>query len=192
MEETFVQRPLFGGAIHIALPTRFDDTSQFREVPDHQEVFSDPDTDQSVIVEIVEFDPSIPDVEIGKFHLDEIAHVSDAAASQFIGVTALTNEQMPNLPPGVVKLVAVGDQRIAKFRETAFNTVRMFVAIIRLPQVASEILITLNTPLHIDQHSSSARARILHPDYAQQLHLRVLQSLAVNDWSLFTPPQPQQ
>eukprot|EP00700_Malawimonas_jakobiformis_P003465 EC726231.1.p2 GENE.EC726231.1~~EC726231.1.p2 ORF type:complete len:82 (+),score=13.48 EC726231.1:86-331(+) len=81
MEETFVQRPLFGGAIHFALPTRFDDTIQFREVPDHQEVFSDPDTDQSVIVEIVEYDPSVSDADIGKFHLDEIAHVSDAAAS---------------------------------------------------------------------------------------------------------------
>jgi hypothetical protein len=46
---------LFGGAIRIAsLPSRFKDLSDFRQVPDHQEVFSDPESDQTVIVEINE------------------------------------------------------------------------------------------------------------------------------------------
>lgn len=33
-----VRRDLFGGAVTMALPARFEDISQFREVPDHQEV----------------------------------------------------------------------------------------------------------------------------------------------------------
>mgnify|MGYP003889536157 CR=1 FL=1 len=40
--------------------------SQVREVPDHQEIFSDADTDQSIIVEIVEYQP-VSDTELGKY-----------------------------------------------------------------------------------------------------------------------------
>lgn len=45
--------PLFGGAMSAAIPARFVDASRFREVPDNQEVLVDPDTDQSIIVEIL-------------------------------------------------------------------------------------------------------------------------------------------
>jgi hypothetical protein len=38
MAEAAVARPLFGGAAVIELPLRFVDISQFREIPDTQEV----------------------------------------------------------------------------------------------------------------------------------------------------------
>ena len=41
---------LFGGAICILLSPRFINMSIGRVVPDNQEVFVDPDTDQSLIV----------------------------------------------------------------------------------------------------------------------------------------------
>lgn len=47
-------RELFGGALSIELPSRFVDLSQFRQIPDHQEVFADGNTDQSIIIEINE------------------------------------------------------------------------------------------------------------------------------------------
>jgi hypothetical protein len=47
---------LFGGALKIAqFPLRFQDLSNFRQVPDHQEIFSDPYSDQTIIVEINQF-----------------------------------------------------------------------------------------------------------------------------------------
>ena len=52
-----IPRPLFGGAIELALPARFVDVSPFRQIPDHQEVFFDGPSDQSVIVEILSFVP---------------------------------------------------------------------------------------------------------------------------------------
>ena len=36
--EALVNRALFGGALEIACPQRFQDISDFRSVPDHQEV----------------------------------------------------------------------------------------------------------------------------------------------------------
>lgn len=48
---------LFGGAITTVVPESFVDASNFREVPDNQEVFvsmSDEDADVSIIVDILE------------------------------------------------------------------------------------------------------------------------------------------
>ena len=37
VDDTLVQRPLYGGAAQLAFPQRFADISDFRPVPDHQE-----------------------------------------------------------------------------------------------------------------------------------------------------------
>lgn len=44
---------LFGGAVEMAFPQRLIDVSDFRPVPDHQEVYADGGEDQSLIVEVL-------------------------------------------------------------------------------------------------------------------------------------------
>ena len=51
--EVIPVRQLFGGAIDMCIPARLVDVSDFRPVPDNQEVLADGATDQSVIVEIL-------------------------------------------------------------------------------------------------------------------------------------------
>lgn len=53
MATQLVLRELFGGAMQMAVPCSLQDVSDARPVPDHQEVWADGSTDQSVIVEIV-------------------------------------------------------------------------------------------------------------------------------------------
>jgi hypothetical protein len=64
----------FGGAITLELPTRFVDVSQFRHIPDTQEVFADVDTDQSFIVELLDLEDGEPDASGATFHFNPIAH----------------------------------------------------------------------------------------------------------------------
>ena len=45
--------PLFGGAMTALLPVRLADVAAARPVPDHQEVWADPEADESLVVEIV-------------------------------------------------------------------------------------------------------------------------------------------
>jgi hypothetical protein len=45
---------LFGGAIVAPIPSSFMDASQFRQIPDNQEVFVDTKTQQSMFVELLE------------------------------------------------------------------------------------------------------------------------------------------
>ncbi len=40
LDEQMITRALFGGAIEMNLPQRFVDVSDYRPVPDHQEVHS--------------------------------------------------------------------------------------------------------------------------------------------------------
>jgi len=51
--EELAERDLFGGAITMACPTRLTDVSDFRPVPDSQEIFADGSSDQSLVFEIV-------------------------------------------------------------------------------------------------------------------------------------------
>jgi hypothetical protein len=44
---------LYGGMASVDLPSRMTDISDFRPVPDHQEVYTDANSDQSVSVEIL-------------------------------------------------------------------------------------------------------------------------------------------
>lgn len=51
--ENLPLRQLFGGAVAIGVPDRLVDVSDFRPVPDNQEVLADGATDQSLIIEIM-------------------------------------------------------------------------------------------------------------------------------------------
>jgi hypothetical protein len=54
-----VTRELYGGAIKLNLPTSYDDVSNFRQVPDHQEVWVDRDSNTSLIVELLDLDEEV-------------------------------------------------------------------------------------------------------------------------------------
>ena len=48
------ERGLFGGAIIVKVPKDFKDVSQFRQVPDNQEVFVSSTSDETLIIELLE------------------------------------------------------------------------------------------------------------------------------------------
>lgn len=45
---------MFGGGITVKVPKDFKDVSQFRQVPDNQEVFVSSTSDETLIVELLE------------------------------------------------------------------------------------------------------------------------------------------
>jgi hypothetical protein len=54
MSSASEQRDLFGGAITVSLPKGFIDASDFRQVPDNQEVLVRDDSDVSLIIEVLQ------------------------------------------------------------------------------------------------------------------------------------------
>ncbi len=63
----------------MAVEPRFEDVSELRQVPDHQEVLVDPVTEQSVIVEIVELVPDTQGASPAHFHFSELAKANSSA-----------------------------------------------------------------------------------------------------------------
>ena len=77
LSRTPVRRELFGGAMTIMLPETFEDVSVLREIPDHQEVFVDRDSEVSLIVELLEHDGTISDEHAPTYYFKDLATCND-------------------------------------------------------------------------------------------------------------------
>ncbi|CAL5363208.1 unnamed protein product [Camellia sinensis] len=77
-EDYHAERPLFGGAIASTFPLRFQDMSNIRQVPDHQEVFADPARDESLIFELLDLKLEVADNGSATWFLQDLAREQDA------------------------------------------------------------------------------------------------------------------
>ena len=91
-------RELFGGAVGCAIPDNFMDVSGFRQVPDNQEVYADPQSDHSVIVEILEYVSSeqLAGMAPARYFFNDIAEANGAVAGS---VRVLTLRQQHTKRP---------------------------------------------------------------------------------------------
>lgn len=110
-------RDLFGGAIICALPVSFEDVSLLRQVPDHQEVFVDKDTELSLIVELLSYDENVSDEKAAAHYFEDLSQCNEAQESRVesTDVIAMSDTFMPNILPKYPKCALVGKQVVAKF-----------------------------------------------------------------------------
>nr|XP_009804048.1 PREDICTED: probable ran guanine nucleotide release factor isoform X2 [Nicotiana sylvestris] len=192
-EDSCTERALFGGAISSTFPLRFQDVSNVRQVPDHQEVFVDPGRDESLIIELLDLKLDVADSGSATWFLQDLANEQDAE-----GATSAVFEA-PGLcyrnTPAVIS-TAVGQMAVSKGRQgrEAQNLVKVYLANLRLKEVGTDILITAYEPLLINPLSETAStvgAGIAVPaaqsgimPMAEVFKLAV-SSFKVHDWSLF-------
>ena len=165
-----MSRDLFGGAMRTALPDRFVDVSTFRQVPDNQEVFTDPSSEQSIIVEILEYvsaadmaeqqeetaddggDGSAMDPPL--YFFNDLAEANGLAPGS-ADLAVLSSKSVapatgcPALPAANVELFKlVGTQRVPKFNAPASeaSTVTIHLYNIRLKAIQTDIVISVNVP----------------------------------------------
>ncbi|KAJ2556375.1 hypothetical protein EV175_002052 [Coemansia sp. RSA 1933] len=184
-------QPLYGGAMSMAIPSGMADASAFREVPDHQEVFTEAETDQSIIVEILESVDHMEEKAI-EYHFNELASTNDAVSSTIRGVERFGLEGISE-----AAYLLVGEQQVAKFNERAksadaVNTVCVVMALVRVPQHTADILVSLNVPLRIGQTSSSSFAsrgtethQALSVDAIVADFKAMVSTFRIDDYSLF-------
>ncbi|VDN97402.1 unnamed protein product [Rodentolepis nana] len=135
------QQPLYGGALEIQLPSPANDVSNFRQVPDNQEIFVNPANNQSIIVDILEA-LSEPDlVEAVKFHFQEIAECNSATE------TIVDSVEVQNIPGCPSAVLLRGKQKTAKFNREDSDTVAISIMLYRFTQFASDILVCFNDPI---------------------------------------------
>ncbi|KAM4039428.1 ran guanine nucleotide release factor [Anomaloglossus baeobatrachus] len=156
MEGTAEQRPLFGGAMSAVLPRNAQDVSDLREVPDNQEVFVHPHTDQSLIVELLEYQEGMSDPDAARYHFEDVAASNDCRGrAEVQSVEPLPLAQL-SLARCSGAWALTGHQLVSKFNEQAQNTVTIQMALLRIQQHATDLLVTFNDPADIDPASSSS------------------------------------
>jgi hypothetical protein len=109
-EESFVERGLFGGAITCCIPANFSDVSNIREVPNNQEAFVDPNRDESIIMELLEFKTDVVDERSSLWFLQDLAIEQGSEQTlQVVGQeNGITTADVPNLEASIPVNVTVG------------------------------------------------------------------------------------
>lgn len=180
--------PLFGGALSAVLPQSATDISEVREIPDNQEVFAHAHTDQSLIVELVEYQGQVADQDAVKYHFEDIAGSNKAfepGAFEVTGVVPLSKSEV-SLSDCSSAWMLTGTQCVSKFNEEARNIVTLHLGLFRLPQFATDVLITFNDPQSISPDSSSATSAETHREPWTVLDFqRLMQTLTLHNPGLF-------
>eukprot|EP01130_Rhizamoeba_saxonica_P001280 TRINITY_DN11160_c0_g1_i1.p1 TRINITY_DN11160_c0_g1~~TRINITY_DN11160_c0_g1_i1.p1 ORF type:complete len:182 (-),score=33.31 TRINITY_DN11160_c0_g1_i1:96-641(-) len=178
-------RALFGGAFSCIIPERFDDVSNFREVPDNQEVFSDPSRDQSVIIEILEMTKS--DAEAIPYHFEDICQAANCNGIVQTVTTLTTDDILISEDNNIFASALFGQMEVGKFREKSKNLVSIYLCMVRLKQVESDILITLNNPCVVNEQSSAVKhlEKVDSYEEAMELFKLIIHDFKVLDLSIF-------
>ncbi|KAG0173238.1 hypothetical protein DFQ28_011636 [Apophysomyces sp. BC1034] len=183
-------RALFGGAITAPIKPTFIDASQFRQIPDNQEVFLDMQTQQSLIVELLEA-VNVQDVDIARYHFEQVASDNEAAEYKVNSVQRVSaGTATPCLPVDSTSVYMLqGTQRVAKFNEAntaSYNVVDIWLAVVRLASVDTDLVITINAPVAVAPGSSeSADAPPVELTVVEQELMGLLHRLTIKNWNLF-------
>ncbi|XP_062400243.1 ran guanine nucleotide release factor-like [Sardina pilchardus] len=153
-------RPLFGGALSATIPPSAQDISELREIPDNQEVFAHRETDQSIIVELLDYQSHVENEDAAKYHFEDVAgsnKASEPGTCEVRSVQAIPKAEL-SLQQCASAWLLTGGQLVSKFNEEAKNTVNIHMCLFRLPQFSTDVLVTFNDPVIINPLSSSKGA----------------------------------
>lgn len=182
------ERHLFGSSATLLLPEHFVDASSFRQVPDHQEVFIDTHpTDASLIIELLELDHALSHAHLASDHFNILATDNQATNVHVLSEQQLVNEASPVLAKlsDAFGFLLVGEQSISKFKSEHQNDtvpILILLAVLRLPSVPSDILLTFNLP------KKAILETRLNLDFLTRLFLKIVNSFNIIDMSLFASP----
>ncbi|KAE9989876.1 hypothetical protein EG327_002146 [Venturia inaequalis] len=186
---TFKSTELFGGALVADLPSTFSDISTIRQVPDHQEIYLDPNGFTNVIIEVnqrVPAEDASTDMEALKYHFKDIV-ATETDEVKFWSEDTASLTKMPDTPAFVLFATThpvEGDNR-AKDDFTG-----IMLILIRLEKQTTDILIAVNVP-HIpgeyEKDSINLDEQKIGPHLEAGLAIRkhILETFEVKEWSLF-------
>jgi len=182
------QTPLFGGSVSVLLPAGFRDLSLIRPVPDNQEVYAEAAADGAVvIVEVVEFQEAVAGGALARYLWEDVAECNGAAASRWRELpapraegAAAAAEPPPLLasPRCSAACCGLGFHEAPESGEGgAASLTCVALGALRLPGVASELVVTAAVPVAGAAGAAEARA--------EALLSALLPTLCVHDWGLF-------
>ncbi|TFK26418.1 Mog1p/PsbP-like protein [Coprinopsis marcescibilis] len=145
MSIPMIVRDFFGGAITASTRTDLIDAADIRQVPDTQEVLLYTNSSVSIIVEILERVEANDPVEAVRFHFDSVAHDNCAQSPIVEDVILPPNDRQNDRTPSAI--VLKGEQKVTKFNRTTPDSVKILMALYRVEDKATDIVVTFNIPV---------------------------------------------
>lgn len=154
----------------------------------------DPDTDDSIMIEILSMAKLAKISDSAVFHWNEIVLLNEAQGTEVIidSETLNIKDWFPNLEiPANTKCnpeahLIVGQFRASKFNENASNLVKIVLVLLRLQDQISDIVFTFNSAIEVNPNSSSSG---LSSSSSSQnilaLFKNIIGSFKIIDWALF-------
>ena len=153
-------------------------SSDLRPVPDNQEVFCHPVTDQSLIIELLELQAHVQGEAAARYHFEDAGRVQGARAVHVLSVQPLWLENLSLRGCCQDAWFLSGKQQVAK-------DVTLHQALLRLPRYQTDLLLTFNQP---PCHSRSLGPENLScPPWSLSNFEQPLTSLILHDPNLFGP-----
>lgn len=193
--EKSVEVKLFGTAILCGLPARYKYVSDTRKAPANQEIFEDPDRDESFTIELFELKEHVTNAGSASWFLQDLAAKqgteNSLAVEEESRVPAVA---IPNLDPSTLANAVTSTMAIAKGSQgsDAAKLMRVQLANIRLHRVETDIVIAVYKPHVIDSEQSESVATVdAGPELpandvpANDVFKQVLSTFKILDWSLF-------
>lgn len=149
---------LFGEALSCFIPKGAIDVSQMREIPDNQEVFCHKATDQSLMVDLLEYQEHVSGEDAARYHFSDLVETNDAGQEHEITLVETIPHSTISLTQCSECWYLAGRLMVSKFKEdpTARNLIEIHLILYRLPQFKTDILLVLNSPIAISKESSSS------------------------------------
>ncbi|KAK9371008.1 hypothetical protein V1509DRAFT_637342 [Lipomyces kononenkoae] len=196
---------LFDDSIKVHLPEGFVDASDFRQIPDNQEVFvatdSSESADDSIIIELVERlesdDPNESSAQADqtavRAHYEEISSInSNISRAKVLGLVPL---EVSLRQPSAAYMIT-GTQIAEKWgtnRSTDLRYLVLTLAVVRLPQHSTDVLISFNSAVSCSEEALQSFTEnddidssvLLRIGLLQAICRKVVESLEVVNWDLF-------
>ena len=196
---------LFGGAFVTMFPSKYIDVSNFRNVPDHQEVWTEDKADSPLafICEILEYKNNVKDEDSAKFFFDDLASLNNKdnkATSEVISTKLIKNKHnskeklcLAYIPEDTIIHLLKGRSIVNRRNDGTINVDCItWLANIRLPQVTTDILITLTLPLSqnakMNYSSKTNKVDDVLDDvqnHGENTFYHILKNFNIKNWGLF-------
>ncbi|AMD21563.1 HFL293Cp [Eremothecium sinecaudum] len=165
MSTMFRKQELYGGNITTVIPEGFIDVSTLREVPDTQEVFVNSrkpaesfddglGLNESIIIDLLQRVDESDDRKALDIHLSEVSSLNGSNSWHVIRYKLKGN----------VQRCAVVDSVLKWGKKDCRDTVVVFVGLIRLQHVETDVLITVNCPVEDEEERLQLQRAIENAD----------------------------
>lgn len=114
-----------------------------------------------------------------RYHFDSLAHDNEARSSKVKSIVTLANERRDGTPSSIV---LKGEQYVPKFNKTALDRVEILMAVFRVEDKATDVVVTFNVPLEAADGGSVSGSEL--PKFESDFEA-FIKSFRIVDFGLF-------